>query len=88
MTHPYKPYRTKKYRSKKRCEDAGKVRYRNENDAINALSSLKSYQNKGEEKRQEKRIYECPKCSGWHLTSQDAFNSARLEQALKGFKLS
>ena len=40
---------------------------------INALLALVSCQIKAKEdfKRREKRVYKCPHCSKWHLTSKD-----------------
>ncbi len=42
-----------------------KVRFRTELDAKIALAAVLR-RDKG-----EKRIYRCPRCKGWHLTSQE-----------------
>lgn len=48
-----------------------KVRYRTEIDAKIALSNTAyTAAQRSDEKRQESRTYRCPRCKGWHLTSQ------------------
>lgn len=48
-----------------------KVRYRDELAAKIALASTAAQANRrSDEKRQERRAYRCPRCKGWHLTSQ------------------
>lgn len=48
-----------------------KVRYRDELGAKIALANTAAAANRqGDEKRQEQRAYRCPKCKGWHLTSE------------------
>lgn len=47
----------------------GKARYPTRLDAMVILARLqmKASRNKA---RHESRVYECPRCKGWHLTSQ------------------
>lgn len=48
-----------------------KTRYRNEIDAKIALSNAAySASQRSDEKRKEVRAYHCPKCKGYHLTSE------------------
>lgn len=48
-----------------------KVRYRTEIDAKIALSRAETTgARRSDEKRKEARAYRCPRCNGWHLTSQ------------------
>ena len=48
-----------------------KVRYRTEIDAKIALSNTAyTAGQRSDEKRKEARVYRCPKCAGWHLTSE------------------
>lgn len=49
----------------------GKRRYRTEIDAKIALASCQRV-TRGPERRYaiERRHYHCPRCKGWHLTSQ------------------
>ncbi len=48
---------------------SGKVRY---HDRIKAQLVLASIRKKHERRpKGERRAYECPKCHGWHLTSQE-----------------
>lgn len=44
-----------------------KVRYRSKLDAKIALSRT---QQSRASKREEARVYHCPNCKGWHLTSK------------------
>ena len=55
-------------RAKGTC-DFGKVRYADRLEALIALAD--TTRPAANAKRTEKRIYRCPKCRGWHLTSQD-----------------
>lgn len=73
------------YKPKNRCNKTGKVRYRNEKDATMTLKLLQSYNHSGNEARQEKRVYICPKCNGWHLTSSKERNRNEMSKALKKF---
>lgn len=57
-----------------------KIRYRTEVDAKIALSSTAYAANKNSsEKRKESRIYRCPRCAGFHLTSQGRRSGERDE---------
>lgn len=48
-----------------------KVRYRDELAAKIALASTSAAADRrNDEKRRERRAYRCPRCKGWHLTSQ------------------
>jgi Transcription factor zinc-finger len=46
--------------------NCGKVRYR---DRLGALIALSSTQRSVKARRDGVRVYRCPKCHGWHLTS-------------------
>lgn len=77
----------KTYRSKKKCEHSGKVRYRTQKDASNALSVVSFHASQGHEGRTEKRTYNCPSCAGWHLTSQPEHTPSRFENALTKYSI-
>lgn len=49
-----------------RCDRTGKHRYRDENDAREALARAKHKPRD----RYPQRVYQCPFCGGWHLTSK------------------
>lgn len=49
-----------------RCR-SGKVTYFSIDDAELVLASI----DRTDPKRQESRVYRCPLCAGWHLTSQE-----------------
>lgn len=51
------------------CAATGKRRFANLDAAQQALDSAEFWRARGDEKRQEKRAYECKQCGGWHLTS-------------------
>jgi hypothetical protein len=53
----------------KRCEE--KIRYRTAAGARWALWNIwwDRYV-RGRRRRRERRVYACPRCAGWHLTSQ------------------
>lgn len=52
------------------CHATGKARYPKEYDARVALVSCIVARNRGKHERREARIYHCPVCNGWHLTSR------------------
>ena len=45
-------------------------------DRVDALIALLSTQRARGSKREECRVYACPKCCGWHLTSLRAWRIA------------
>ena len=45
----------------------GKRRFRSHQEAVRSLHRIA---NRSTRDRQPVRTYECPKCKGWHLTSQ------------------
>lgn len=47
-----------------------KVRYRDEHEARVELVGRIVSRNLGSNRRHERRVYECPKCFGWHHTSR------------------
>lgn len=48
----------------------GKKWYANRPAAPSALTRCRSCARRGDHQRGERRIYKCPRCRGWHLTSQ------------------
>ena len=46
-----------------------KTRYRTRVDALMALASIQATDNPRRWKH-ERRVYECRRCRGWHLTSE------------------
>lgn len=50
----------------------GKIRYSSEHEARTELIGTIIGRNRGKERRQECRAYECTSCAGWHLTSMHA----------------
>ena len=48
---------------------SGKVRYRSEHDARVELVGMLVAKNCGRNQRRERRVYQCPFCTGWHATS-------------------
>ena len=54
------------------CQETDKIRYR---DRIAAMMGLASCRHNPHGKRQEQRIYRCPFCHGFHLTSQEEWKS-------------
>lgn len=61
------------------CPVSGKVRFRDKREALDALHRAVAMRRFSESegqasRRQECRVYACPSCSGWHLTSQRADN--------------
>jgi len=69
------PFANRKGSSKGRCR---KIRFRDRQEAIEALHRIERYRGYSEEEgrvlthRNEKRVYKCPICLGAHLTSQAA----------------
>lgn len=49
-----------------RCPGGGKLRYSSIDDATAALANIDHHN----PRRREQRVYLCPFCHGWHLTSQ------------------
>lgn len=47
---------------------SGKRRFATESYAKAQLVGAIMRRNRGNQKRQERRVYECPLCHGWHLT--------------------
>jgi hypothetical protein len=83
-TSKYTPGRVKAHRTRRthaevtklkgRCK-SGKIRYRDHEEAINALHRTQSraavaLEITGNTSRAEKRTYYCALCNGFHLTSQ------------------
>jgi hypothetical protein len=61
--------------NKGRCPYTGKIRYKDDQEAKAALRRTQSAaqierEMSGYSKREEKRWFDCTKCSGKHLTSQ------------------
>ena len=59
---PRKQYRRRRRNTGRSC---GKVRYRDQREAMQALRRLRAASG-----GQIQRAYECDQCHGWHLTSQ------------------
>lgn len=60
--------------SRSHCPSTGKVRYRDSEDASDALTALRNAARRAEESGGEHRIqvvrkYRCEECNSWHLTS-------------------
>ena len=51
-----------------KCAKNGKLRYRSELDAKLALLDCSG--RRASSRREEKAVYQCPFCRGWHLTSK------------------
>lgn len=59
------------------CSVSGKVRFRDKREALDALHQAVAERRRMVEdgkpsRRRECRVYACPSCNGWHLTSQPA----------------
>lgn len=54
----------------------GKIRYRDRLGAMIALASTERASKAGNTRREERRMYHCPHCRGWHTTSQAARDAA------------
>lgn len=62
--HNQRPHNVKEL-----CEESGrKVRYKTKKRALGSLNALRGPNSKTPTK--PTAIYECPHCSGWHLTSR------------------
>lgn len=48
-----------------------KIIYHSEQGAQNALEDARAALNRPRAKRRERRVYECPSCGFWHLTSRE-----------------
>lgn len=60
-----------------RCPTTGKRRYRDKRESVIFLHRAQTArrwadQDGTDTRRNEKRVYECPACHGWHATSQAA----------------
>lgn len=60
-----------------KCPVSGKIRFRDKREALDALhyavATRRLMETEGQvSRRQECRVYACPSCSGWHLTSKPA----------------
>lgn len=56
------------------CPRTGKTRYRSEWDAIDAMARTRkrvSFRGESSSSPPAARVYACPYCEGWHLTSQE-----------------
>lgn len=63
--------------AKGRCEATGKRRYRDKREVVLVLHSAQTARRWAEldgleSRRGEVRGYQCPRCRGWHSTSQAA----------------
>ena len=59
----------------------GKTRgYATEAEARTELVGTNIARNMGKAKRQECRVYECPACGHWHLTSQPAMSPRKVRE--------
>ena len=66
----------------RRCDQSGKVRFRDHKQAIDALHVIKMRRTWAEtcdapSRRREVRTYLCHRCNGWHLTSHPGTVSAK-----------
>lgn len=62
------------------CDLSGKRRYRDQSQARDALGVAAWQRATGNRRRRECRVYRCPACGGWHLTSVAAWYA--LQQSL------
>ena len=53
-----------------KCPRTGKKYFRSAEQAERALEDASWWREHGDEQRQERRVYECEYCAGFHLTSQ------------------
>lgn len=67
--------KSRTHRHLNRCPLGGKVRFRDKREAVVVLHSAvasRFLMDAAEScRRQERRVYECKACRGWHLTSQE-----------------
>ncbi len=59
-----------------KCPASGKVRFRDQREAVRALQSCdnarqRAAELRAESRRRECRTYYCDDCRGWHTTSQE-----------------
>ena len=64
-----------------KCSTTGKVRYSEKIDAQIALANATRPTRRNDQNRpkEEKRVFRCPSCHGWHLTSKRTWKP-RIEQ--------
>ena len=58
----------------------GKRKYAAESQARTELVGALLGRNSGDGKRHEKRVYECPACAHWHLTSKPAMAARKVRE--------
>lgn len=67
-----------KARRRRGCPKSGKTRFRSEGDARQAMKRTRRRETfaprveSGETAQPAVRVYSCPWCGGWHLTSRPA----------------
>lgn len=66
-----------KKRGKGRCTVGGKVRFRDKREGLLVVHGAQAARHRAEvdgveTRRRECRLYQCPRCRGWHATSQAA----------------
>lgn len=59
-----------------------KKRFRTEAAALKALEHDAQWRQEGQEKRNEQRVYECYRCLGYHLTSEEKRNGLKQTKPL------
>jgi len=59
---------------------SGKRKYATESQARTELVGALVGANSGDGKRHEKRVYECPACGHWHLTSKPAMAARKVRE--------
>lgn len=59
-----------------------KKRFRSEAAALKALEHDAQWRQEGQEKRNEQRVYECYRCLGYHLTSEEKRNGLKQTKPL------
>ena len=58
----------------RRIDQCGKVRFPDRFEAESALAQARRWADNGNTERRERRIYLCPNCQGWHMTSKPLRN--------------